>query len=85
MDLRSEVHAAHRLDQYIKGGRLPALGEAEFDTNVTTNLAGTFIKLLSRAADGKSVAYHLSGKVSLSEGFLRTIPFDQRGSFNLQQ
>jgi LEA14-like dessication related protein len=64
---------------------VPALGEAEFDTNVTTNLAGTFIKLLSRAADGKSVAYHLSGKVSLSEGFLRTIPFDQRGSFNLQQ
>jgi LEA14-like dessication related protein len=63
---------------------VPALGEADFDMNVTTNLASTFIKLLGRAADTKTVAYHLSGKVSLSEGFLRSIPFDQRGTFNLQ-
>jgi hypothetical protein len=32
----------------------------------------------------KSLDYHLSGKVSLSEGFLRSIPFDQRGTFKLQ-
>jgi LEA14-like dessication related protein len=63
---------------------VPPLGEAEFDMNVTTNLAGTFIKLLGRAAETQSVAYHLTGKVSLSEGFLRSIPFDQRGTFNLQ-
>jgi LEA14-like dessication related protein len=63
---------------------VPPLGEAEFDMNVTTNLAGTFVKLLGRAAESKSVAYHLTGKVSLSQGFLRSIPFDQRGTFNLQ-
>jgi LEA14-like dessication related protein len=63
---------------------VPALGEAEFDMNVTTNLAGTFIKLLGRASESKAVAYHLTGKVSLSQGFLRSIPFDQRGTFNLQ-
>lgn len=63
---------------------VPALGEAEFDTNVTTNLAGTFIRLLGRASEAKAVSYHLTGKVSLSQGFLRTIPFDQHGSFNLQ-
>jgi LEA14-like dessication related protein len=63
---------------------VPPLGEAEFDMNVTTNLASTFIKLLGRAADTKAVAYHLTGKVSLSQGFLRSIPFDQRGTFNLR-
>lgn len=63
---------------------VPPLGEAEFDMNVTTNLASTFIKLLGRAADTKTLAYHLTGKVSLSQGFLRSIPFEQRGTFNLQ-
>jgi LEA14-like dessication related protein len=63
---------------------VPPLGEAEFDMNVTTNLASTFIRLLGRAADTKTLAYHLTGKVSLSQGFLRSIPFEQRGTFNLQ-
>ena len=30
------------------------------------------------------VEYHLVGKISLSEGLLRSIPFDQHGSFKLQ-
>jgi LEA14-like dessication related protein len=51
---------------------VPPLGEAEFDMNVTTNLASTFIRLLGRAADTKTLAYHLTGKVSLSQGFLRS-------------
>jgi LEA14-like dessication related protein len=63
---------------------VPPLGEAEFDMNVTTNLASTLMKLLGRASESKAVAYHLTGKVSLSQGFLRSIPFDQRGTFNLQ-
>jgi LEA14-like dessication related protein len=62
---------------------VPALGEADFDMNVTTNLAGTFMNLLSRGADAKSLSYHLSGKVSLSQGFLRSLPFEQRGTFKL--
>jgi LEA14-like dessication related protein len=63
---------------------VPALGEADFDTNVSTNLAATFMKLLGRGGAASSVGYHLSGKVSLSEGFLRSIPFEQSGTFKLQ-
>ncbi len=65
---------------------VPAMGEAEFDMSVTTNLAGTLMKLLARGPDGRgqSVDYHLTGRVSLSAGLMRSIPFDERGSFRLQ-
>jgi LEA14-like dessication related protein len=65
---------------------VPAMGESEFDTNVTTNLAGALLKLLGRGSEalGQSVEYHLTGKVSLSAGLLRSIPFDERGSVRLQ-
>jgi LEA14-like dessication related protein len=65
---------------------VPARGEAQFDMNVTTNLAGTLLKLLARGSDtrSQSVAYRLTGKVSLSEGLLRSLPFDERGEFKLQ-
>jgi LEA14-like dessication related protein len=62
---------------------VPALGEAEFDMNTTANMAGTLISLLSHGADS-TVEYRLTGKISLSEGLLRSIPFDQHGSFKLQ-
>ena len=61
---------------------VPPLGEAEFDMNMTANMAGTIISLLSHGND--AVAYHLSGRISLSHGFLRSVPFDQRGTFKLQ-
>ena len=61
---------------------VPPLGEAEFDMNMTANMAGTIISLLSHSND--AVAYHLSGRISLSHGFLRSVPFDQRGTFKLQ-
>jgi LEA14-like dessication related protein len=64
---------------------VPALGTAEFDMNVTTNVAGALIGLLSRGADGQqSLAYSISGKISLSQGWLRSIPFEQHGTFTLQ-
>lgn len=65
---------------------VPPLGEAEFDLSVNTNLAGALLKLLGRGAGGlaQEIPYRLSGKVSLSEGWWRSIPFDQRGSFKLQ-
>jgi LEA14-like dessication related protein len=64
---------------------VPPLGEAEFDMNVTTNMAAALLKLLARGPDalGQSVPYRLSGKVSLSEGLLRSIPFDEHGTFKL--
>jgi LEA14-like dessication related protein len=65
---------------------VPALGEAEFDMNVRTNLAGTLLGLLARGHDtlGRNVAYRLAGKLSLSQGFLRSIPFEERGTLTLK-
>ena len=64
---------------------VPALGEAEFDMNVTTNMAGTLVRLLARPPDARaSVPYRLTGKISLSEGWLQSIPFEQHGTFRLQ-
>jgi LEA14-like dessication related protein len=63
---------------------VPARGDAEFDTTLTTNMAGAMIRMLARggsAAD--SIDYHLTGKVTL-QGLLRTVPFDQKGSIKLQ-
>jgi LEA14-like dessication related protein len=65
---------------------VPARGETDFDMNVTTNLAATLLTLLARGPDalGQPVAYRLTGKLTLSEGLLRSIPFDEHGSFKLQ-
>lgn len=65
---------------------VPALGEAEFDMNVTANMAGTVLKLLTRGPDAlnQPVDYKLTGRVSLSHGWLRSIPFQEHGSFKLQ-
>ena len=64
---------------------VPPLGETEFDMNVTTNMAGTLMRLLARGSGAlQNVSYHLSGKISLSEGWLQSIPFEQRGTFRLQ-
>lgn len=65
---------------------VPANGEAEFNMNVTANMAGALFALFGRggAAQGEGVGYRLRGKVSLSEGILRNIPFEQSGTFKLQ-
>jgi LEA14-like dessication related protein len=65
---------------------VPAMGDAEFDMSVTTNLAGTLLQLMARGPDalGDSVPYRLAGKVELAAGWMRSIPFEQRGTFNLQ-
>ena len=63
---------------------VPARGAAEFDMNVTTNVAGALIRLLARGADAQSASYRLAGKISLSSGWLRSIPFEEHGTFKLQ-
>jgi len=65
---------------------VPARGDAEFDMSVTTNLAAALLQLMARGPNSlqQEVPYHLSGKVELSRGLLRSIPFDQRGTFRLQ-
>ena len=66
-----------------QGFTVPAHGTADFDTQVTANMAGA---LLSVLAQGRSrpVHYRLRGSVELAHGWLRSLPFDERGSFTLQ-
>lgn len=65
---------------------VPAFGEAEFDMNVTANAAATLLRLLGRGEEfsGETVAYRLTGKLSLESGLLRSIPFTEEGSFRLR-
>jgi LEA14-like dessication related protein len=61
---------------------VPALGEAEFDMSVSANMANTLIKLLNKG--GSQVEYRIYGKISLSAGLLRSIAFDDHGTFKWQ-
>lgn len=62
---------------------VPAMGEAEFDMQITANLASALGKLLARRNSSEALDYRLVGAVALSSGFLRRIPFDERGSVKL--
>jgi LEA14-like dessication related protein len=65
---------------------VPARGEAEFDMNMTANMAGAILKLLGKSSEamGDEVDYRVTGKISLSEGLLRSIPFEDHGKFKLK-
>jgi LEA14-like dessication related protein len=64
---------------------VPALGEAEFDMNMTANMAGALLKLLGSGNELKDeVDYRVKGKLSLAEGMMRSIPFEDRGTFRLR-
>ena len=67
---------------------VPAFGESEFDLMVDASVAGALIRMLGKGkADQamQSLDYRLSGKVSLASGFVRSIPFDEKGSLKLQE
>ena len=61
---------------------VPALGEAEFDMSVSANMANMLFKLLNR--NTAEVQYRVYGKISLSAGVLRSIRFDDKGTFKWQ-
>jgi LEA14-like dessication related protein len=64
---------------------VPALGETEFATDVSANVAGALLTLLSRGQEANdAIDYRIVGKVSLAEGLVRSIPFEHQGSFKLQ-
>jgi len=64
---------------------VPAMGEAEFDVQLTANLASALAQFLSRRGSQDKLDYRLVGSVALSSGFLRRIPFDERGSVDLKK
>jgi LEA14-like dessication related protein len=61
---------------------LPALGETDFDLNVTANLDNV-LAALARGFNHHTVDYRLYGQVRLQSGLVRTIPFDQKGRVRL--
>lgn len=61
---------------------VPALGEAEFDMSMSANMASMVLKLLSQG--GNQVDYRITGKIALSAGWLRSIPFSDQGTFKWQ-
>jgi LEA14-like dessication related protein len=65
---------------------VPAFGEAEFDLLVDASMAETIIGMVGGKQDAPrdSVDYRLSGKVSLSSGFVRSLPFDEKGTLKLK-
>jgi LEA14-like dessication related protein len=65
---------------------VPAMGEAEFDMIVTANAAAALLRIAS--GDRKSreeIGYRLKGKLSTRVGLLRTIPFEEAGTFPLSE
>lgn len=66
-----------------EGFTVPARGAAEFDTQVTANMAGALLTILANGRN-RPVRYRLTGKVQLAHGWLRSLPFDERGTFTLR-
>ena len=61
---------------------VPARGDAEFDMNVTANAAAALLRMFAHGNAGP-VEYRIRGKVELSSGLLRAVPFDQHGQLQL--
>jgi LEA14-like dessication related protein len=64
---------------------VPARGSSEFDAIVTTDLATAMLKILPRLwrAGSDPLEYHLVGTISSDLPLLHSVPFDQRGTFDL--
>jgi len=65
------------------GFDVPALGTAEFNMDVTANAAGALFALLNGSRD-RGIDYTMKGRVELAHGWLRSIPFEQSGTFRLR-
>ena len=64
---------------------VPALGEAEFDMNVTANAVTALLKIAGGEHKSKEIDYRVKGKLSTRLGLLRTIPFDEAGTLPLAE
>ncbi len=64
---------------------VPAHGEAEFDTAISTNFVSSIVRLLgtlNNNGDNK-VQYTFVGKLHLAKGMMRNIPFNETGKVDL--
>jgi LEA14-like dessication related protein len=79
LDVAGEQFAQGSADESFT---VPALGETEFDMSVSADMAGAILRLL-RHGLGSEIEYRIAGKVELARGFVRSVPFEQRGTFRL--
>jgi LEA14-like dessication related protein len=63
---------------------VPALGETEFDVDVSANMAGALLNVLGRGSKVEDVEYRILGTVHLASGFVRKIPFNHTGTLRLR-
>ena len=66
----------------VGGFTVPARGGMEFDVNVTANATAALLRLLGSGQGNPE--YRIFGKVQLSSGMLRNIPFDHKGELKLR-
>lgn len=59
---------------------VPAQGEAEFDMNVSANVAPALLRIAGGDRKAREIDYRMKGKLSTRIGMLRTIPFEQAGN-----
>jgi LEA14-like dessication related protein len=85
LDLSLELDGKHVADGVsTRSFVVPANSEAEFDMQVTANLAGALMKLVKhRQGRFDAVPYRVTGKVSTRIGVLRSIPFSDTGTIPL--
>lgn len=63
---------------------VPARSEAEFDMQVTANLAGVLLKLATRRGGLLAdIPYRVTGRVETRIGMLRSLPFTDEGSISI--
>lgn len=62
---------------------VPANGETEFDVSVSANAAAVLLRLLG-GGRRDTVDYRITGKVTLSSGMLRNLPFEEKGEIRLR-
>ena len=63
---------------------VPAKGSTEFDLSMKANAASMALRLLGGGRKLENLEYRLVGKVSLSSGMMRSIPFDEKGEFKMR-
>ena len=63
---------------------VPANGETDFDVMVVVNAAGTVLKLATGGLRGDRLEYRIFGRVTLSSGMVRSLPFEQKGTIPLR-
>ena len=61
---------------------VPARGSADFDMTVTANLAAALVRMFGHGSSG-SIEYRLTGRVHLAAGFVRSVPFEEKGTLQL--